>query len=155
MYSGYDVNCVKNSLSLLGIITILLNLNVILTYFFLCSNQSFYEDGTVFFDAENIAYYDTPPTDTNGFYWKVQYQRKWGWGLICLVAGTGLKLIDVLCNLAVATPTVTRDPKEQDIYETILFACPGDDVPTDDDDNNDYGNNADENNADGPDPFYT
>mmetsp|Transcript_27803 Transcript_27803/g.65332 ORF Transcript_27803/g.65332 Transcript_27803/m.65332 type:complete len:390 (+) Transcript_27803:61-1230(+) len=142
LYSGYDVNCVKNSFTLLGIITILLNLNVMLTYFFLCSKESFYEDGTVFFDAVNNAY-DAPPVDSIENYWKVQYQRKWGLGLILLVAGTGLKLIDVLCNLAIATPNVTRDPKEQDIYETIVFASPSSDIPTDDD----------ENNVDDPDPF--
>lgn len=136
MYSGYDVNYVKNSLTVLGVITIFLNLNVMLTYFYLCSNESFYRDGTVFFDQQGRAYQDAVPANTDEFYWKVQYQWKWGWGLIFLVAGTGLKLIDVLCNLAVPTPSVTRDRKEQDIYETIVFASPADDIPTDDDENN-------------------
>lgn len=131
MYSGYDINCVKNFLTILGLVTIFLNLNVMLTYFYLCSKESFYRDGTIFFNEEGIASSVAP---ADGFYWRVEYQWKWGWGLIFLVAGTALKLIDLLCNLAVPTPSVTRDRKEQDIYETIVFASPADD--TDDDEIN-------------------
>jgi len=49
-----------------------------------------------------------------------EYDWKWGWGLIILVAGTCLKFIDVVCNVIVPTPNVTRDRKEQEIYETIV-----------------------------------
>ena len=142
MYSGYDVNCAKNFLSALGIVTIILNLNVMLTYFFLCSRESFYQDGTVYFDSQGNAFDDIADINSNT-YWKIEYEWKWGWGLIFLIAATGLKLIDVLCNIAVPTPSVTRDRKEQDIYETIVFAPPpaaGDNHSTDNDDDDDENN---------------
>lgn len=129
MYSGYDVNCVKNFLTLLGIVTILLNVNVMVTYFFfMCNSRNYEEDGitTVFFDSQGNAYDDFLSLQDNSssfyYYYKVQYEWKWGWGLIFLVAGTSLKLFDVLCNIAVRTPNVTRDRKEQVIYEGIVFA---------------------------------
>jgi hypothetical protein len=119
MYSGYDINCVKNTLSLVGIITVLLNLNVILSYFFLCARSAFYQDDeTVYFDGEGDNPSFVQPTDVS-YYIETNYEWKWSWGLIMLVAGTGLKLIDVLCNIFVSTPTITRDIKEQEVYENI------------------------------------
>jgi len=47
-----------------------------------------------------------------------------GWGLIVLIGATGLKVIDLLCNVSIPTPRVTRDRKEQEIYETIMFVDP-------------------------------
>ena len=139
MYSGYDVNCVKNYLTAIGIVTILLNVNVMLTYFFFCSKESFYEDGTtVYFDIEGNVYYNqqdelsSSSSSSSSYFYEVQYTWKWGWGLIFLVAGTSLKLIDVLCNIAVPTPNVTRDRKEQDIYETIVYASDGEDEDDED-----------------------
>jgi len=134
MYSGYDVNCVKNWLTLIGLCTILLNLNVMLTYFYLCSKESFYEDGTVYFDELGNSYESWPIYMQDSVYHEITYERTWGVGLICLVAGTSLKLFDVFCNLAVPTPKVTHDRQEQEIYETIVYAAPGD--ATDDDENN-------------------
>jgi len=128
MYSGYDVNCVKNLLTVVGFCTILLNLNVMVTYFYLCSKESFYEDETVFFDQQG-----NPFVSEEDSFFVMEYKWKWGWGLIALIAGTGLKLIDVLCNIAVPTPSVTRDAKEQEIYETIVFGVdPKDDDSVDD-----------------------
>lgn len=144
MYSGYDVNCTKNFLTAVGIITILLNLSVMLTYFFLCSRESFYRDGTVYFDSQGNAFDDIADISSNT-YWKVKYEWKRGWGLIFLIAATGLKLMDVLCNIAVPTPSVTRDEKEQDIYETIVFAPPptGDNHSTDNDDDDENNHHHD------------
>ena len=121
MYSGYDVNCVKNLLSVLGICTILLQVNVMVTYFLLCSRNSFFEEENVYFDASG----NVVASQEDSFY-EVEYKWTWGWGLISLIAGTGLKTIDVLCNISVPTPTVTRDRKEQEIYETIRYVEPED-----------------------------
>jgi len=130
MYSGYDVNCVKNSLSLVGLCIVLLNLNVMLTYFFLCSKESFYEDATAFFDSSG-----NPVESGEDAFIEMKYTWSWGWGLICLIAGTGLKIIDLLCNIAVPTPNVTRDRKEQEIYETIVYIDPEEAGATDDENN--------------------
>lgn len=130
MYSGYDVNCVKNSLSLVGLCIILLNINVMVTYFFLCSKESFYEDTVAFFDSSG-----NPVEAEEDAYIEMKYTWSWGWGLICLIAGTGLKIIDLLCNVAVPTPNVTRDRKEQEIYETIVYVDPEEAGGTDDENN--------------------
>jgi len=129
MYSSYDVNCVKNFLTILGVCTILLNLNVMLTYFYLCSKKSFYDDERVYFD-QNL---NTVGSEQDAYY-VMEYSWRWGYGLISLIAGTGLKLIDVLCNIAVPTPTVTRNKTEQEIYETIVYADPDDENASTDDD---------------------
>jgi hypothetical protein len=43
-----------------------------------------------------------------------------GKGLACLYAGTVLKIVDIVwCNIIIATPTITRDAKEQAAYEKI------------------------------------
>lgn len=114
MYSGYDVNCVKVYLTILGMITILLNLNVILSYYFLCFQPSMLEDdGSSTTITTNVI---TDPITKKQY----EYDWNWGWGLIFFVAGTCLKFIDVVCNVIVPTPNVTRDRKEQEIYETIV-----------------------------------
>jgi len=113
MFSGYDVNCVKVYLTLLGTTTILLNLNVILSYYFLCFEPSMLDDDASSATITNII---TDPITKKQY----EYDWKWGWGLIILVAGTCLKFIDVVCNVIVPTPNVTRDRKEQEIYETIV-----------------------------------
>jgi len=120
MYSGYDVNCTKNFLSLLSLCIVLLNLNVMLSYFFLCSKESFYEEDKVY-----LGPLGTRVSNEADAYYEMEFTWTWGWGLIALIAGTVLKVIDLLCNIAVPTPKVAWDRKEQDIYETILFVDPG------------------------------
>ena len=118
MYSGYDVNCAKNLLSVIGVCIVLLNLNVMVSYFYLCSKESFYEEPVVYLDPSGEIVPEEDAAHAMEFRWR------WGWGLIALVAGTGLKVIDVLCNVAVPTPWVTRDRGEQELYETLVFVDP-------------------------------
>jgi len=70
MYSGYDVNCVKNFLSVIGICIILLNLNVMLTYFFLCSKQSFFEEELVYMDKSGNIVPQEDATYAMEFKWR-------------------------------------------------------------------------------------
>ena len=121
MYSGYDVNCAKNSLSIVGLVLILLNLNVMLTYFYLCSKESFYVERNAYFDSSG-----NPVASKDDSYIEMEYVWSWGWALISLIAATGLKVIDLLCNISVPTPKVTRDQQEQEIYETIVYVDPED-----------------------------
>ena len=121
MYSGYDVNCVKNSLSIASVLIICLNLNVMLTYIYFCSKESFYTETTAYFDSTG-----NPVDSAFDAYIEMEYTWSWGWAFIALIAGTGLKLIDLLCNISVPTPKVTRDRKEQEVYETIIYVDPED-----------------------------
>ena len=95
-------------MSLIGICIVLLNLNVMLTYFFLCSKETFFEEEVVYMDDIGTI---VPQEDAK---YALEFKWRWGWGLIALIAGTGLKVIDLLCNVAVPTPRVTRDQKEQE-----------------------------------------
>ena len=119
MYSGYDTNCVKNFLSILGWLIILLELNVMLTYIYFCGKESFYQEPEVFFDVKG-----NPTSSEEDAYVVMKYTWSWGWAFIALIAGMGLKLIDLLCNIAVPTPKVTRDLKEQELYEAIVYVDP-------------------------------
>jgi hypothetical protein len=115
MYSGYDVNCVKMYLTILGVITLLLNINVIVSFLTVCF-PSFY-DGTVLLDSQsNVLPPDTPEQESS---YEVMFDWTWGYGLIILIVATGLKALDVLFNACIPTPNVTRDRREQDIYESI------------------------------------
>lgn len=44
-----------------------------------------------------------------------------GQGYLFVVVATMLKIVDVVCNLAVPTPTICRDHGEQAIYEVIAL----------------------------------
>lgn len=115
MYSAYDVNCVKAYVTILGIITVALNATVI-GYSINECGDSFHQD-TQFFDRQgNLLPPGTPPDEA---FYEVQYTWAWGWGLIILTVATGLKALDVLINVCVPTPNVTRDWREQEIYESI------------------------------------
>jgi hypothetical protein len=115
MYSGYDVNCTKCFVTILSILTVLLNLNVIISYAVVCG-PSFY-DGTVFYDANgNVVPPDAPAQD---ILYEANFNWDYGYGFITLVVATCLKFIDLMINICIQTPTVTRDQREQEIYETI------------------------------------
>lgn len=130
MYSGYDVNCVKNSLSITSILIICLNLNVLLTYIIFCGKQSFQSDPTAFFDAQG----DVVDSADDAFI-ALEFTWSWGWAFNALIISMGLKVIDLLCNVAVPTPKVTRDRHEQEIYETIVYVDPEEAEGTDEENN--------------------
>ena len=44
-----------------------------------------------------------------------------GSGYICVMLATVLKIVDVICNLAVPTPSICRDKEEQQIYEIVAL----------------------------------
>ena len=115
MYSGYDVNCVKAYLTCLGIITVLLNANVIVSFWFGCG-QSFF-DGTVNYDSSGNVLPDDANEDDIAA--TIKIETTWGYGLITLVCATGLKFLALVFNVCIPTPNVTRDRKEQEIYESI------------------------------------
>jgi len=110
MYSGYDVNCSKFYSGVLSVTSIALALNTMFTYKFLCRDK-FYQ-GVVPFGVDGDAF-----PQKAAFY--VNYDWQWGWGIIFLIAGVVLKIFELLINCCIPTPSITRDRKEQDIYEQI------------------------------------
>ena len=115
----------------MGMVPILLNINIIISYFYLCARRSFTSgtysyNGLTYEEISTGGSSDRTPAEMCqlselDFYLQVDYTLKWSWGLICLVTGTALKAVDVLCNLLVATPSVTRDMNEQEVYEQLVI----------------------------------
>jgi hypothetical protein len=89
-----------------------MTLSTILAYKNSCFN-SFY-DGTVYFDADSNAL-----DDENGATYLADFDWEAGNGLICLYLATFIKLIDIIANILVPTPTITRNRKEQEEYEAL------------------------------------
>jgi len=115
MYSGYDVNCQKCFATIFAFFTVLLSLNTAFSWIYWCGT-SFYE-GVIPFDVDGNAL--PPGTPDEEAFALLNFEWKWGYGIMMLTIGTGLKFIDVFVNLCVKTPTVTRDVREQEIYEKI------------------------------------
>lgn len=113
MYSGYDVNCQKCFGTIFSLCTILLALNVMLNWKFLCGDY-FYKN-EIYLDVNGNRVY---PDDPNREY-TIEYDYTWGWGLMAMLVATCLKFLEVVAHFCIPTPTVTRDLKEQQIYEVI------------------------------------
>lgn len=79
-----------------------------------CIN-SFYSREIPVDDALNPVDDDSLVSFTMNFDWEA------GRGYLFVVVATLLKIVDVLCNLAVPTPTICRDHAEQAIYEVIAL----------------------------------
>jgi len=50
---------------------------------------------------------------------RMDYTWKAGPGLVCVVTATCLKIVDIVCNMMVPTPAITRDHREQEEYEAL------------------------------------
>jgi hypothetical protein len=118
MYSNYDVNCQKVFATVVACITLFSSLFTFMTYNRACF-AIFYE-GLVTYNATG----SVVDPDSSEVAFTLDFDWGIGKGLACLYAGTVLKIVDIVCNVIVATPTITRDAKEQAEYEKI---------PTDDD----------------------
>lgn len=142
MYPNYDVNCQKFYGSIVAAISMFLSLYTFMIYNRKCIG-SFYDGDSTPFQVYN--YTGGPgeavPNRTSiggGTYVQalqpttmaalaeraddpsilsVKLDWKSGAGLICLYVATFLKIFDILANLVVPTPSITRDKEEQRAYE--------------------------------------
>jgi hypothetical protein len=113
LYSNYDVNCQKGFSTLFASVTLILSLNTVLTY----NNNCFaaFYSGNVPLDG-NL----DPLDDDNAVpVFSVDFDWSIGPGLLCLYLGTMLKAVDIVANLLVPSPSITRDEKEQLEYELL------------------------------------
>lgn len=113
MYNGYDVNCQKCFATVFAFFTVLLSLNTLFTYRFLCADK-FYQ-GIIGFDEDGIALPPDVPPESGEYL--IDFEYRWNWGVMLLVVGTFLKFTDIFFHLCLSTPTITRDRTEQRIYE--------------------------------------
>ena len=62
-----------------------------------------------------------PVEDDSLAIYTMNFDWEAGRGYLFVVIATLLKIVDVVCNLAVPTPTICRDHGEQAIYEVIAL----------------------------------
>lgn len=62
-----------------------------------------------------------PVEDDSLAIYTINFDWEAGRGYLFVVIATLLKIVDVVCNLAVPTPTICRDHGEQAIYEVIAL----------------------------------
>jgi hypothetical protein len=118
MYSNYDVNCQKMFAT-------------VISFFSLAGSTLAYLDYTrncfgIFFEGEISFNQDGEVVDPDSpeAFVVVDFDWSIGIGLICLFTGLVLKLIDILCNCCIPTPTITRNLKEQEDYEQLAMEMP-------------------------------
>lgn len=141
LYTNYDVNCQKVSASLWGMVC-LAGYGLVYYYFNEVCAASFYK-GQIQYSADGtlVEKLEDPPDDGSiaiDFDWKV------GTGQICLLVAFGLKILQMVCNCCVSTPTITRNRKEQWDYENKFAKKAVDDE-------NDGRNAGDDDKGDGDD----
>lgn len=123
MYPNYDVNCQKAFASFVTLASMIMSIYTWVGYMESCF--SVFYDGVVPYNMQGEA---ISPEDFRAMsdvekrlsiLVRMDYEWKAGPGLICVVVATGLKLVDILCNMVLKTPTITRNRKEQEEYEAL------------------------------------
>ncbi len=113
MFSGYDVNCQKAFGTFFSLCTIGLAVNVLFTWKFFCGDTFFKNEIYLDVDGNRVSV-DDPSRE-----YTIDYNYTWGWGLMAMFLGACLKFMEVVAHFCVPTPSITRELKEQQIYEVI------------------------------------
>jgi hypothetical protein len=114
-FTSDDVNCQKVFGGFFAVFSAVLGVRT----FFLFRNQCHesFREGWFCFDSElNEVECDNPG---DNFFGSVYFHWQAGSGLVALGIATFAKVLDLLCNIAVPTPTITRNREEQWEYERI------------------------------------
>ena len=111
MYSNYDVNCQKFLASTFSWISLATAIYTWVNYRKGCFDSLSTEPFAV---NEN---FDRVDIDSDEAYLVINFAWKAGLGQICLAIATFLKVIDIVFNIILPTPTITRDYLEQVEYE--------------------------------------
>lgn len=111
MYSNYDVNCQKFLASTFSWISLATAIYTWVNYRKGCFDSLKMEPFAINQDFERV------DIDSDDVFLIVRYRWSAGLGQICLGIATFLKIIDILFNIMVRTPTITRDHLEQVEYE--------------------------------------
>lgn len=107
------MNCQKCFGTFFSLCTIGLALNVLFSWKFFCGD--FFYKNEIYLDIDgNRVFSDDPERE-----YTIDYEYTWGWGLIAMLIGACLKFLEVIAHFCVPTPTVTRELKEQKIYEIV------------------------------------
>jgi hypothetical protein len=114
MYPNYDVNCQKFFGAMIGFISTMASLYTWFGYQRECAEGFNKGDRQVPLAADfTVAETHDETVLILVFDWRA------GYGLLCMVAATFLKVIDFGLNFAVPTPSITRNHSEQQAYERL------------------------------------
>lgn len=113
MFSGYDVNCQKSFGVLFSACSILLCLNTMFTWKFFCGDN-FYKN-EIYLDVDG----NRVPSDDPSREFTIDYEYTWGWGMMTMIIASSFKFLQVVTHCCVQTPSITRDLKEQNMYEVV------------------------------------
>ena len=146
LYPHYDCNCQKIFASFAAIISLVVAIYTFVMYQFRCFRSinsgivCVDENGEFFGSPGETGYYivygdPTTSSSTAGtvgegseevcfntdepyYYYEQDFHAGPGW--IALAISTGLKILDMLFNMVIPTPTICRDLEEQRLYEALV-----------------------------------
>lgn len=111
MWSNYDVNCQKFMASTFSWISLATAIYTWVNYRKGCFHTLDSDPFALSEDFERV------PMDSDDVFLVVQFRWNAGLGQICLALASLLKIVDIVCNCCLPTPTITRDFLEQVEYE--------------------------------------
>jgi hypothetical protein len=117
MYENYDVNCQKVLATLISACTLAGCILTYIQYTEVCL-ESFYEGAVSY--ARDGKVVDSAGSFEETVAIVINFDWRYGNGMICLFAGFGCKVIDLLCNCFIPTPMITRDRNLQEEYEKLV-----------------------------------
>jgi hypothetical protein len=117
LYPHYDCNCQKVFGSFAAIISVGFAIYTFVIYQFRCFRSFGFGTICIHEDGEII---DAPNGSCPPDFVTVQRLFWAGPGWISLSVASGLKILDMLFNFAIPTPTICRDPEEQREYELLV-----------------------------------
>lgn len=134
MYLSTDVNCQKCGLLLVQFLTVAGCVSTYYLFTYECFRPTFYSKHN---DHEVVSFNRHGQiVEFDAIDEVVQITFDWtlGYGMLCLFAAFGIKVIDFLCNCCTPTPAITRNTYEQKIYEQKAKTYRGEPGPNDDED---------------------
>jgi hypothetical protein len=129
LYPHYDCNCQKVFGGFAAIISVAFALYTFIIYQYRCFRSFGFANICIDGNGGIAGWQPSSPHCPQG-YFGVQRNFHAGPGWIALATASGLKMLDMLFNLAIPTPTICRDKEEQRQYEMLVI----DNTRVDDDD---------------------
>lgn len=118
-YPNYDVNCQKFYGSIVAALSMFSSLYTALLYNNRCFAGFYQGEVTVDLNTTEFDWQALLGSNPSSYVINVGLEWSAGNAYLCMVTATALKSIDIIANLIVPTPSITRDRDEQERYEAI------------------------------------
>jgi hypothetical protein len=94
----------------------LLAMNTMFTWKFFCGDHFYKNEVYLDIDGSRVEF------DDPARHYTIDYNYTWGWGMMAMIIACSFKCLQVITHICIPTPNVTRDLKEQQIYEVVKEA---------------------------------